>query len=274
MSDNEDYIVITGKVQKAEDITGIPGLKTFRGQDARGIYYYPAKLNQLAELEQVELLDPPPEATMYDYIVKGSGGILVRADWVDGPPNNIQSTIDWASLPEGTEVEVSNDEDTWFKMHFATYDPNDPNGRPYYVFGSGRSAYTAQDQWIEQISITVPDGISSVEGGEYFLLYSDDTKYYVWFNVDDEDTDPEITDHTGVEVTLTAGYSSNDTASAIHDAVSQLADFSSSLGTTTVTITVQDSGKVYDATKGTTELHIVITKQGGDVINYPYARLP
>lgn len=270
---SDEYTVITGHVQTAEEITGIPGLKTFRGKDTRGIYYYPAKLNQLSELERVELLDPPPEATMYDYVIKGSGGILVRADWVDGPPNNIQTTVEWETLPAGTEIEVSNDENTWFKMHFASYDPNDPNSRPYYVFGSGRSEFTAQDQWMEQISITVPNGITAVANGEYFLLYSDDTKYYVWFDVDNTGTDPAIPDHTAVEVDLTAGYSSSDIASAIHNAINPLADFSSVLGTTTVTITVQDSGKVYDATQGTTGLHIVVTKQGGDVVNYPYARL-
>lgn len=268
-----DYSYITGKVQKAEDIIGIPGVVEFRGKDNRGIFYYDPKLNELAALESVVLLEPPAEDTSYDYVVDESGGILVRADWVNGSPAGVSPSVSWPDVPAGTEVEVSNDGNTWFKMHFASYQPDDPNSRPYFVYGSGRSEFTAQDQWIEQVSVTVPNGASSVANNEYFLLYNNETAYYVWFNVDGAGTDPSIPDATGVEVTLPASYSSTDTAAAIHAAVNPLADFVASVGTTTVTITVQGQGLTYDATKGTTDLHIVVTKQGGDVVNYPYARL-
>lgn len=270
---SSQFTFITGKVQTAQQITGIPGIVEFRGKDMRGIFYYDPKLNQLAELESVTLLDPPPEDDSYDYVIANSGGLLVRADWVDGGPTGIYPAVDWTNVPEGTEIEVSNDESTWFKMHFASYDPDDPNGRPYYVFGAGRSAFTAQDQWMEQISITVPDGASAVANDEYFLLYSNEDTYYIWFNVDGAGTDPAIPDATGVEVALPASYSASDTASAIQTEVNNLADFSATVGTTTVNITVQSAGKTYDAAKGTTDLHIVVTKQGGDVVNYPYARL-
>lgn len=269
---SNDHTYITGKVQTAEDIVGIPGVVEFRGKDSRGIFHYNPKLNQLAELESVTLLDPPPEEDSYDYVVANSGGLLVRANWVGGGAG-IQPTVDWSKVPEGTEVEVSNDENTWYKMHFASYDPDDPMDKPYYVFGSGRSAFTAQDQWMEEISVKVPDGASAVANDEYFLLYSNEDAYYIWFNVDDNGTDPAIPDATGVEVELPESYDAADVATAIQEAVDALSDFSATVGTTTVNITVQTAGKTYDAAKGTTDLHITVTKQGGDTVNYSYARL-
>lgn len=269
----QDYLSVTAFVQKAEDLTNIPGVIHFRGTDNRGYFEYDKKLNALDGMKVglIPLLSGNP----YDYIVEATGGIRVRSDWLQ----TIEYDVDWTTVPIDEVIEVSTGSGSWYKMHFAGYEPNSPNSKPYLTFQAGRSSETALDLQ-EVISVTLSDW--SNLGGKYILFYSDDTSYYIWFDLDDGSTDPGAAGgpldgmgYTGVEVDIQTGEPANSIATSVKDAVDSIADFSaviSSQDDRIVEITVQQSGLVFDATPENSNLTISIKMQGGDIVGWPMAR--
>lgn len=269
----QDYLTVTAFVQKAEDLTNIPGVIHFRGEDSRGYFEYDKRLNALDGLKVA--LDPLPSGNPYDYVVVATGGIRVRADWLQ----TIDYEVEWQTVPIDEVIEVSTGSGSWYKMHFAGYEPNSPNDKPYLTFQAGRSSETSLDLQ-EVISVTLSDW--SDLGGKYFLFYSDDNSYYIWFDLDNESSDPgsaggplENSGYTGVEVDIKTGEPANSIANSVKDAIDAISDFEaiiSSEDDRIVEITVKQSGLVFDATPENSNLTISVKMQGGDIVGWSMAR--
>lgn len=84
----------------------------------------------------------------------------------------------------------------------------------------------------EKTCIDTDTGLG-LTGGEYFLLSSVDTNYYVWIDVDNGSVDPAIAGRTGIEVDVASGYSASDLASALKSAIEAASN---------LLVTVKDSG--------------------------------
>lgn len=270
---SQDYLTLTAFVQKAEDITNIPGLRHFRGDDARGYFEYNTKLNALDGMKvNLIVLDP---GMPYDYIVEATGGIRVRADWLE----TIEYDVEWAAVPIDEVIEVSTGSGNWYPMHFAGYDPDNPNSKPYLTFQSGRSSKTALDLQ-EVIHVTLSDWENL--GGKHFLFYSEADSFYIWFNLDENNSDPggpngplDGLGYTGVEIKIQTGEPADSIASSVQQEIDAISDFSAAVSTEDnriVEITVEETGKVYDATPENSNLTIQIKMQGGDIVSWSMAR--
>ena len=204
---------MTAKIQTAEELTGITGTKYFRGSDNNGDFYYHTKLNKLSGLTTV--LEFTEEDDPFDYVVQNSGGLRVRDTWL----TEFQYETTWEEVPLDEIVEVSMDEANWYKMHFSHYDPDSPNNKYFFVFGAGRSSGTSLD-WTEQITILLKDWTTL--SGKHILLYSDTSKYYIWFNLDESSTEPTVTGYTGVEVNIETGEPAYSIAEKVKDLIDGL----------------------------------------------------
>ena len=262
-----NYIKITAKVKSAEELTGYPGIVTFRGYYSNGMpFYYSPKLNRLASLPFVKI--KPYEKDGYHYLILESGGILARSDWL----KDISYIVDWSKCPIDEIIEVSNDQTNWYKMCFAGYDENDPNNKPFYTFAGGRNSKTSLPLR-EVVSVTLQDW--NVVAGKYFLLYSKNNSYYVWFNLDNRNTDPGLQNKIPIEVNIQTGSPASYIANLVKEKLNTISDFNASISQNNnrvVEITIQDVGKVYDASPGNSGLSISIRTQGGDVVSWSFAR--
>lgn len=271
--DMNDLQYISGIVISAETLTGITGATSFRGEDSQGPYTYNARLNSFTGIRSRLLLAEQPQ---YDYIVNGTGGLNVRDDWV----SDIQTEVFWELVPVRTEVEVSNDNVNWTKMHFAEYDPTSPDGKFYYVYVEGRTDWsTIGGSEVFEITMVAASGLNS----KYLLMFSHTATYYVWFNVDSLGIDPGGVGgplvglgYTEVEVALDGTDTAELVATKTKVVINGLAEFMSIISpndSTIVAVASAVAGNVYDAQPGNSGLTIEIKIQGGDKESYQYARL-
>lgn len=265
---SKDYLYITGYIRKAEDILNYPGTRTFRGEDSKGYFSYDPKLNALNGYKSILF----KAYDSYDYVVNATNGIKVRSDWID----SLDYDVDWELVPIDEVIEVSSGNGKWYPMHFASYDPNNPNEKPYFTFKSGRSSETALNLK-EKIEITLSNWENL--SGKYILLYSKDNSYYIWFNLDEGSSDPGASGgplygegYTGIEISISTGEPADSIAEKVGNETDSLDDFDSSVSSNVVTIEVSEYGKVYDASNGTSELNVVTRMQGGDVEAWSLAR--
>jgi hypothetical protein len=227
----------------------------------------------------------------------GSGGLQAKTEWF----SSIDEQVLWNTVAIDAQVYVATQSDFSDEVaaHFAAYESADPAGKPYYVFKDGKTSFTAPGSR-EAYTISFP-GFTG-QGGKYFRIYStttDGDKYYVWFNLDPHlggSTDPAIVDYTPVQVDILTG----DTAAAIaqktyNKLITGVAeavawgdpwptdpgaqptrDFYAmhNSGTNVIYLVVKGGTTTYDANVGTSGVSITIAAQGGDTINYQYARLP
>jgi flagellin-like hook-associated protein FlgL len=107
-------------------------------------------------------------------------------------------------------------------------------------------------------------GGSGFDDGDYFLISSDTTDYYVWFDVSGSAVDPSIGLRTGIEVTLSDPDTSGGIASKVQAALDAIGGFSASVLGDTVTVTNTVTGNVTDAADGVTSgaFSAVVTTQG------------
>lgn len=268
-----DVQYITGIVKSAETITGISGASTFAGTDTRGYFFYDSKLKLIGQIRSRLLPSDIPE---YDYIVDGSSGIHVRADWVQ----DIQTEVYWDQVLVDTEVQVSNDNLSWKNMYFAQYDVSSPDGKPYYVWVGGRTSFsTIGGSEITEITCKA----ANVLGGKYFLIYSPTVKYYVWFNIDNANSSPGSNGGpmfgvtaTGIEVKLAGADTADIVAGKLKIIMDTQAEFRAMISPNSniiVAVACRTAGKAYDASSGNSGLTIATRIQGGDKENYQYARI-
>lgn len=272
-----NYILITGIVKTAEEITGVPGVVEFRGVDSNGDYIYNKKLNSLSNFRVSITPINRTNNNPYDYIVNGTGRLVVKSEWV----KDIQVQVNWSLVPIDELVEVSANGQDWYKMHFAYYDENEPNGLKYLVFQAGRSSKTALN--LKEIISVAVNSWSNL-GGKYFILYSPNKTYYVWFNIDNASVDPassggplQNTNFIGIMVNIQTGAPASFIASKIAQAVNNVNEFTATVSpnnNSIVDIMVNQSGMVYDASPGNSGLSINVKMQGGDIVGWPFARIP
>lgn len=269
-----DYQYISGIVKTAETITGITGAQTFAGEDSQGYYDYNIKLNNYAGLRSKLL---PAEQPQYDYTLDGTGNLSVRDDWL----TDIQDEVYWDQVPVNTEIEVSDNGTTWTKRHFAEYDPNDPDGKFYYVWVEGRTDWT-QIGGSEVFEVTM--AAASALNSKYFLMYSRTATYYVWFNVNSAGVNPagpggdlEGLGYTSVPVALLGTDTAAMVATKSKVVINGLSEFLSMVSpndSTIIAVASSSSGEVYDAQPGNSGLTIEVKIQGGDKESHLYARIP
>lgn len=261
----------TGRLKSAETITGITGCKSFSGEDAQGFYNYPEALNNLVGIDVV-LVDS--DVSNYDYQTLGMVEYGIRTSWLD----SISTSVYWDQVPIDTEIEVSTDNVTWVKRHFARYDEDSPDGKLYYAFIGGKTSHTAENVQ-EVIDIECSGAIASSVAGKYFFIYSDDDAFYVWFDVDNISSDPDPISPGGqtlteIEVNLNTGDSDSVIATKLRAALDAQADFSASLPTNTkVQVSVATAGQAYDILAGSAGLTVSVNTQGGGEESWEYARL-
>ena len=115
-------------------------------------------------------------------------------------------------------------------------------------------------------SYSITQGVASNNLDNYFTLFTaeDGTKYYVWFNVNSEGTDPAVASATAVPIAVAIGASASTIATAVAAALDALAGFVSAAVSATVTITNAAAGystDVADAAGGAAT-GFTITKLG------------
>ena len=95
-------------------------------------------------------------------------------------------------------------------------------------------------------------GVASSLLNKYFIIYSaeDATKYYVWFNVNSEGTDPAVASATAIPVAIAVGATATAVATALQSAVDANADFVATRSTTTVSIVNAAAGYATDTADG------------------------
>lgn len=84
----------------------------------------------------------------------------------------------------------------------------------------------------------------------YFLINTPSVNYYVWIDVDDGGTDPEVANRTGVEVDIAEDDTADDVATAVAAALDALSTMAAIAATDTVTVTNAADGAVTDAADG------------------------
>jgi len=106
---------------------------------------------------------------------------------------------------------------------------------------------------------------SIIEEGDYFLVDSPGTNYYVWFNYGAA-SDPSIGGRTGIEVSLNYDDSAATIASAVAAAMDPLGDFSVSSSGNSITITNADTGPEGVSAGTVTGLSFTVTQSGYDQV--------
>lgn len=122
---------------------------------------------------------------------------------------------------------------------------------------------TAQDLREKFTVLCVADVASSLND-TYFTFSTPSTNYYVWFNVDDAGTDPEIEGKTGVEVAISEDDANTVVAAALQTALDALSGVTATVNSATVTVTADATGAATNAADGAeaTGFTITVTRQG------------
>jgi len=88
---------------------------------------------------------------------------------------------------------------------------------------------------------------STLSGGEYFKVSSSTTDYYVWYDIGDLSSNPDLTGRTGIEINIATDDTAADVATKTAAAIDLIADLSASVTDSAVTITNAD-GEGIDVT--------------------------
>lgn len=117
--------------------------------------------------------------------------------------------------------------------------------------GDGTTAEITQIKFYQTRS-SIGRSNEDLLGGNYFLISSPSTDYYVWFNTG-SDADPTVSGRTGVQVDISAISDDSPTpyAQAASDAINALTDFTSSQSEDVITITNVNNGVVTAPDNGT-----------------------
>lgn len=115
----------------------------------------------------------------------------------------------------------------------------------------------------EVTSITAP-AATAITSGQYFLINSPTTGYYVWFNKDGAGVDPAVAGKTGVAVAILAADTAATVATKLAAALDALADFvAPAPAADVVTNTNAATGAVVDASNvNVGGLSLSVTTQG------------
>lgn len=98
--------------------------------------------------------------------------------------------------------------------------------------------------------------------GKYFLISGASADYYVWFDLDDGSTDPEVAAKTGIEVDIATGDSEAQIATKLQTVLEAHAAFGATVDTNVVTITDAASGARTNIAAGDAALAVAVSVQG------------
>lgn len=115
---------------------------------------------------------------------------------------------------------------------------------------------------VEVTPVTCPGDSSGSLSGTYWLLNSPTEFYYVWYDVDNNSTDPEISGRVGIEVDIATGNAATTVATNTATAIATLVNFGATPSGTLVTVTNADEGNVIDAIDGNAGVTIGSITQG------------
>lgn len=101
----------------------------------------------------------------------------------------------------------------------------------------------------EETEITAVADSSGSLSGTYFLYYTPDNTYYVWIDVDDGSTDPNVGGAIGIECDISENDTAATVANAVRDAMHAIGDITcSAVSTATWDATPTKAGNTTDAT--------------------------
>jgi hypothetical protein len=101
--------------------------------------------------------------------------------------------------------------------------------------------------------------------GLYFTYSSPSTDFYVWFDVDNNDADPNP-GGTGIEVDLTSGQSASTSATSIANEIDTSGSAVDSGAGATRTITLDAAGAATNVAAGTSGFTVSMTDDGGEIL--------
>lgn len=114
----------------------------------------------------------------------------------------------------------------------------------------------------EVTQVTTIADVAQSLAGTYFFVNSPSTEYVVFYRVDGNGSDPNLTGKTSVQVDIGEDDTANDVASATQAILDTASDLTVTVSTNVLTITNDDTGAVEDATDFTTGFSIITTIQG------------
>lgn len=114
----------------------------------------------------------------------------------------------------------------------------------------------------EVTEVTTVADVANSLNSKYFLISSVDANYYVWYNTG-AGVDPAIAGRTGIEISITTGFTANQVAIATYNTlVTRIAEFTVEILANLLTITNTTVGYCTDAAAGTSGFTVSITNQG------------
>jgi hypothetical protein len=113
----------------------------------------------------------------------------------------------------------------------------------------------------EEITITCNHS-DTIKGGEYFILNSPLTNYYVWYTKDNEGENPYVGESVGIKVNVYTDDDATVVATKTAAAINALDAFNASSSAEVVTVENTLGGECPDSIDGNTQFNVEVTKQG------------
>lgn len=199
----------------------------------------------------------PQDLVIFNNAVYGPKSSKLKRDGID---------FDFDDASDGTDSIIAL-HDYWYessgsKSH--VYVGVTETGKIYKYTTAGARTDITPTAAAEVRTVTCP-AKATLGTAQYFLLDSTDNtvKYYVWFDKSGTDTDPAVPGRTGVRVNVSTDTTADNVATRLNTAVDALAEFSSTVSTSVVTITNASNGPCAAATNvNVTGITISTTTQG------------
>ena len=182
---------------------------------------------------------------------------------------NASSTL--VSSSDVTVADISNvplDENIFIVLHrLSDTGVNLWDGTPVNDFLNATGIAVA-----EVTTITPVVDVAGSLNNTYFQLFSasNETEYYVWFNVNAAGVDPAIVDATSIEIPIATNATADNIATAMQSIIDSFGDFSVVDNTGSITITNATVGATTNANdSGTTGFGFITDIEGvGEILHY------
>ena len=89
---------------------------------------------------------------------------------------------------------------------------------------------------------------STLSGGEYFKVSSSTTDYYVWYDIDDLSSNPDLTGRTAIEVDIATGDTADQVAVATQTAIAAIGDLGATWAGAGEGVKITSGGEAIDVT--------------------------
>lgn len=113
----------------------------------------------------------------------------------------------------------------------------------------------------EVTEITFNDDGATISHGDYWLLNTPLTEYFVWYNKDNSGA-PDVSNKTGIEVALDGSETTDQVAEATQAVLDAESAFSVTVSGSVITVTNNERGAVTDASDYNTNVGINVVTDG------------